>query len=79
VLPVRGITCALAAGCTVVMKASEMCPWTHQIILEIFEEAGLPSGVLNQVQASREHAIPVTEALIAHPAIKKIEFIGLYY
>ena len=76
ILPVRGICCALAAGCTVVMKASEMCPWTHQIILEIFEEAGLPAGALNQVQASRDKAAEVTEALIGHPAIRKIEFIG---
>lgn len=76
VLPVRGICSALAAGCTLVMKASEMCPWTHQVILETFEEAGLPAGCLNQVQASREHAAEVTEALISHPAIRKIEFIG---
>jgi acyl-CoA reductase-like NAD-dependent aldehyde dehydrogenase len=77
VLPVRGVACALAAGCSIVIKASEMCPWTHQIILEVFEEAGLPPGVLNQVQTSREHAVAVTDALIAHPAIKKIEFIGM--
>lgn len=76
ILPVRGICCALAAGCTVIIKASEMCPWTHQIILEVFEEAGLPAGVLNQVQASRDKASEVTEALISHPAIRKVEFIG---
>lgn len=76
VLPVRGICSALAAGCTVVMKASEMCPWTHQVILEVFEEAGLPPGCLNQVQASRDKAAQVTEALVGHPAIRKIEFIG---
>jgi len=60
----------------VVVKASEMCRWTHQTIPDAFEEAGLPAGCLNQVQASREHATEVTEALISHLGIRKIEFIG---
>jgi acyl-CoA reductase-like NAD-dependent aldehyde dehydrogenase len=45
-------------------------------VLEVFEEAGLPAGVLNQVQASRENAASVTEAIIGHPSLRKIEFIG---
>jgi len=60
----------------VILKASELCPWTHQLILEIFTEAGLPPGVINQIQADRADAVAVTEALIADPGIKKIEFIG---
>jgi acyl-CoA reductase-like NAD-dependent aldehyde dehydrogenase len=40
------------------------------------EQAGLPAGVLNVVQTSRDSAVEVTEALIAHPGIRKIEFIG---
>ena len=58
------------------MKASELCPRTHFAILEAFEEAGLPAGVLNQVQVSRSNAADVTEALVAARAIRKIEFIG---
>ncbi len=76
ILSTRGVAAALAAGCTIVMKASELCPRTHQLVVEIFEEAGLPAGCLNQLQASRENAAGVTEALISHPNIRKIEFIG---
>lgn len=63
-------------GCSVVFKASELCPRTHHKIREIFAEAGLPNGLLNVIQTRREDAGEVTEALIAHPAIRKIEFIG---
>jgi acyl-CoA reductase-like NAD-dependent aldehyde dehydrogenase len=42
----------------------------------MFEEAGLPKGVLNVVQARRQDGAAVTEALISHPNIRKIEFIG---
>jgi acyl-CoA reductase-like NAD-dependent aldehyde dehydrogenase len=76
ILSSRGVAGALAAGCTVVMKASELCPRTHSMIVEIWEQAGLPAGCLNQVQAARKDAAVVTEALISHPGIRKVEFIG---
>lgn len=76
ILSLRGISAALAAGCTIVLKASELSPWSHQLVLEAFEEAGLPVGVLNQVQCSRADAAAVTEAMIRHPALRKVEFIG---
>ncbi len=44
--------------------------------MKLFELAGLPPGVVNVIQTRREDAALVTEALIAHPAITKIEFIG---
>lgn len=75
-LCVRGIGSALAAGCTVVLKASELCPWTHQLALEAFHEAGFPLGAINMILADRPHGPEITEALIAHSAIRKIEFIG---
>ncbi|TVY36944.1 Salicylaldehyde dehydrogenase [Lachnellula subtilissima] len=59
-----------------VLKASELCPRAHHAVVEAFEEAGLPNGCLNQVQASRSEAPAVTEILIAHPTIQKIDFIG---
>ena len=59
-----------------VLKASELCPRTHHLLAEIFEEAGLPAGVLNVVQTRREDAASVTETMIAHPGIRKIDFIG---
>lgn len=53
-----------------------MCPATHFEITKAFVEAGVPAGVLNQVQCVREDAVAVTEALISHEAIRKVEFIG---
>lgn len=76
VLGARNIATAVAAGCTVVFKASENCPRLHHLLVELFEEAGLPKGVINVIQASREMASEVTEAVIAHRAIRKVEFVG---
>ena len=76
VLASRAMAMAIAAGCTVVLKASELCPATHHALVEAFAEAGLPPGVLNKIQVARPDAAQVTEALIAHKAIRKVEFIG---
>ncbi|RMY89641.1 hypothetical protein D0862_10177 [Hortaea werneckii] len=76
VLATRAITSAVAAGCTVVLKASELCPLTHGLIGEVFREAGLPPGVLNSVQCVREGAEAVTEGLVGDERIRKVEFIG---
>lgn len=65
-----------AAGCSIVVKASELCPRTHHLLLETFEEAGIPPGVINMIQAKREDAAAVTEAIVAHKAIRKVDFIG---
>ncbi|CAI6342562.1 unnamed protein product [Periconia digitata] len=76
VLATRGIASAIAAGCTVVFKASELSPRTHYAIVEAFSQSGLPDGVLNQIQTKRDDAVEVTEVVIAHDAIRKVEFIG---
>lgn len=76
ILASRAITAPIAVGCTVVFKASELCPRTHHFLCQAWTEAGLPKGVLNVLQTSREDSPVVTEALIAHPGIRKIEFIG---
>ncbi|KAI9691176.1 MAG: hypothetical protein M1822_008796 [Bathelium mastoideum] len=76
ILSTRAVSNAIAAGCTVVLKASELCPRTHHAIVEAFTEAGCPPGVLNQIQCRRQEAAEVTEALIASPYIRKVEFIG---
>uniref|UniRef100_A0A8H7TK44 Aldehyde dehydrogenase domain-containing protein n=1 Tax=Bionectria ochroleuca TaxID=29856 RepID=A0A8H7TK44_BIOOC len=75
-LATRGIATALAAGCTVVLKASELCPATYHMICQVFADAGIPEGVLNQIVVRREDAATVTEAIIADPRIRKVEFIG---
>ena len=76
ILPLRAMSMALAAGCALVVKASELCPRTHSLLLECFEEAGIPKGVINMVQARREDAASVVDAIISHKAVRKIDFIG---
>ncbi|KAK5995930.1 Salicylaldehyde dehydrogenase [Cladobotryum mycophilum] len=72
----RALAGPIGAGCSVVLKASELCPRVHHHLVEALEEAGLPAGVVNVVQASREDGPAVTEALISHRAIRKVEFTG---
>jgi acyl-CoA reductase-like NAD-dependent aldehyde dehydrogenase len=76
ILSTRGIASAIAVGCTVIFKASELCPKTHSCITQAFAECGAPPGVLNQLQTTREKASEVTETLIAHEAVRKVDFIG---
>ena len=58
------------------MKASELSPATHHFVGQIFRDAGFPPGVLNVIQHRREDGPSVVEALIAHPATRKINFTG---
>lgn len=76
ILGVRSIAMPLACGNTVVLKASELCPATHQLIAEVMQEAGLPEGVVNFVTNSPENAPDIVKALIAHPAIRRVNFTG---
>ena len=64
---------ALASGCTVVHKPAEFSPLTAKLLIEIAEEAGLPSGVLNLVNGLGETA---GKALTEHPGIKAVAFVG---
>jgi acyl-CoA reductase-like NAD-dependent aldehyde dehydrogenase len=66
----------LACGNTVVLKASEICPGTHRLIAECLREAGLPPGVLNVITNAPEDAPALIEALISHPAVRRINFTG---
>ncbi|KAJ3578036.1 hypothetical protein NPX13_g2532 [Xylaria arbuscula] len=76
ILGTRSVLYPIAAGCTVVLKGSETSPRVMHAITSIFNEAGLPKGVLNLVSTNRANAPAVTEALIAHPSVKKINFTG---
>jgi acyl-CoA reductase-like NAD-dependent aldehyde dehydrogenase len=66
----------LAAGNTVVLKGSELSPRCFWAIGSILKEAGLPAGCLNVIVHQPKDAAEVTNALIEHPAIKKINFTG---
>ncbi|RDI62666.1 acyl-CoA reductase-like NAD-dependent aldehyde dehydrogenase [Microvirga subterranea] len=76
ILGVRAIATPLACGNTVVLKASEICPGTHRLIGSVLQEAGLPAGAINVVTNAPENAPEVIEALIAHPAVRRINFTG---
>ena len=64
---------ALAAGCTVVLKPSEVAPLNAFVLAEIAEAAGLPAGVLNIVTGTGP---VVGEAIAGHPGVDMISFTG---
>ena len=76
ILGVRAIAMPLACGNTVVLKASETCPATHRLIAEALLEAGIPKGVINVVTNAPADAPKIVEALIAHPAVRRVNFTG---
>jgi acyl-CoA reductase-like NAD-dependent aldehyde dehydrogenase len=76
ILGVRAIAVPLAVGNTVVLKASELSPATHRLIIDAFVEAGLPAGAVNFISHSAEDAPAVVEALISHPATRRVNFTG---
>lgn len=76
ILAVRAIATPLACGNTVVLKGSELCPATHGLIVEALQEAGFPKGVVNFVTNSPGDAASVVEAMIAQPAVRRVNFTG---
>jgi acyl-CoA reductase-like NAD-dependent aldehyde dehydrogenase len=76
ILGVRAIATPLACGNTVVLKASEICPRTHALIGDAFHEAGFPPGVVNVVTNDAADASAVVGALIAHKAVRRVNFTG---
>jgi benzaldehyde dehydrogenase (NAD) len=76
ILGVRAVAVPLACGNTVVLKGSELCPATHALIVEAMNAAGLPPGVLNFVTNAPAAAADVVEAMVAHPAVRRVNFTG---
>ena len=64
---------ALAAGCTVVLKPSEIAPVNAMILAEIIHAAGLPAGVFNLVNGTGPE---VGEVLASHPEVDRVSFTG---
>ncbi|MFC4315006.1 aldehyde dehydrogenase family protein [Steroidobacter flavus] len=75
--PINQIACkvapALATGCTVILKPSEVAPLCAHVFAEILEEAGVPKGVFNLVDGDGP---TVGEALARHPDVDMISFTG---
>lgn len=70
----RKIAPAIAAGCTSVVKPAELTPLTTLLLTKVFEEAGLPPGVLNVVTTST--SADVSAPIIADPRLRKLSFTG---
>lgn len=70
---VRKLSAALAAGCSIIVKAPEETPASPVELIRAFADAGLPAGVANLV-----FGVPaeIPEYLIPHPVIRKISFTG---
>ncbi|MCH5642061.1 MULTISPECIES: aldehyde dehydrogenase family protein [unclassified Gordonia (in: high G+C Gram-positive bacteria)] len=75
--PLNQVMCkvapALATGCTMVLKPSEVAPFSAAIVAEIFDAAGVPAGVFNLVNGDGPG---VGTALASHPGIDMISFTG---
>ncbi|GAA5050686.1 aldehyde dehydrogenase (NAD+) [Thermocatellispora tengchongensis] len=75
--PLHQITCklapALAAGCTVVIKPSEVAPLAAYLLMDAVHEAGFPPGVVNMVPG---YGPVAGEALAAHPEVDMVSFTG---
>src|SRR5690606_7531669 len=67
------VPAALAAGNTVVVKPSELTPFSAMLFADLAAEAGIPDGVINIVPGSGEAGA----ALVAHPLVKKVTFTGV--
>jgi succinate-semialdehyde dehydrogenase/glutarate-semialdehyde dehydrogenase len=70
---VRKLSGAVAAGCSIIIKAPEETPASPAELVRAFADAGIPAGVVNLV-----YGVPaeISEYLIAHPVIRKISFTG---
>lgn len=76
ILGVRAIATPLACGNTVILKGSENSPRTHGLIIESLQDAGFPAGVVNYVTNAPADAGAVVEAMVAHPAVRRVNFTG---
>lgn len=63
---------AVAAGNTYIIKPSEKVPMTMQFIMKLIEQVGFPKGVINLVNGAKE----VVDAILEHPAIRAVTFVG---
>lgn len=71
-VPLWFLPYAIACGNTFVLKPSERVPLSSQFLAEIIEKTGLPAGVFNIVNGAK----PAVDALLDHPAVRAISFVG---
>jgi acyl-CoA reductase-like NAD-dependent aldehyde dehydrogenase len=76
ILSTRAVAMPLAFGNTVVLKGSERSPRTHAAVVAALHDAGLPAGAINLVLHAPDAGPEVVDALIAHPAVRRVSFTG---
>lgn len=75
-LGTRAFLYAIAAGNTAVLKGSELCPRTFWAMGDVLKQAGLPDGVLSVIYHRPEDAVAVSNTIIEHPSVLKVNFTG---
>ena len=76
VLGTRAFLYAIAAGNTVILKGSELCPKTFWALGSVMKEAGLPDGVLSVIYHQTSNAAAVANTIIEHRFVTKVNFTG---
>jgi acyl-CoA reductase-like NAD-dependent aldehyde dehydrogenase len=76
ILGARALAMPLACGNTVVLKSAEMCPMTQWLIADTLRASGVPAGAVNVISNAPQDAQAVVDALIAHPAVRRVNFTG---
>ena len=76
ILGTRAVAMPLACGNTVVLKASEMCPGVHRLIGQCWSKPGCPRASSTSSPTTPKDAAKIVEALIAHPAVRRVNFTG---
>lgn len=72
-LPARKLACALAAGCSIIIKPSEEVPGSCMALVQALHDAGVPPGAVNLVTGDARR---ISTQLTTHPAVRKISFTG---
>lgn len=75
-LAARALAAPIACGNTVVLKASEHCPNTHRMVVDLFSGCGLPKNVVSVVTNEAKDSLNVARTLIQHPTVRRINFTG---
>ncbi|UFS61215.1 NAD-dependent succinate-semialdehyde dehydrogenase [Subtercola endophyticus] len=70
----RKIAPALAAGCSVILKPADLTPLTSLLVADIFQQAGVPDGLINVITTT--DAAALSRAVMADPRVRKVSFTG---
>jgi benzaldehyde dehydrogenase (NAD) len=76
ILGVRAVATPLACGNTVMLKGSELCPARMQLIIEAWPKPACPTASVNFITNAPADAGAVVEAMVSHPAVRRVNFTG---